>query len=103
MNAFEMVLDTALDEFQIEIVENDKLPLVVNERLPFHFQIDYKDNTWYCEGHYQCRENPDEFVTIRRAYTNEMIGAMLNLYEMYEDLDEESDNPCDVVDYSGLQ
>ena len=97
MNIFEFVCETALDEFQVEIVENDKLPLVVNERLPFHFQVDYKNKVWYCEGHYQCRENPDEFVTIRRAYSTETICAMMDLCDLYEGLEEESDDVSDVV------
>ena len=96
MTAFEVVADTALDEFQIEIVENKTLPLVIDERNPFHFQVDYKDGVWYCEGYYQCRENPEEYVTIRRAYSSETVAAISTFYEGMDE--DDSDDVPDVID-----
>jgi hypothetical protein len=85
MTAFEVVADTFLDECQIEIVENDSLPLVVDERNPFHFQVDYKNGAWYCEAFFQCRENPDEYVTIRRGYSAEMVASISTFYDGLDD------------------
>ena len=94
MTAFEVVADTFIDECQIEIVENPSIPKVLDERNPFHFQVDYRDGVWSCEGFFQCKENPDEFVTIRRGYSAEMVAA-LSMFYLGE---EESDDATDVVD-----
>lgn len=91
MTAFEIVAETALDEMQIEIVENHSLPLVVDERNPFHFQVDYNKGIWTCEGFFQCRENPDQFVTIRRQYSSETVACLSTFYN-----GEESDDVPDV-------
>ncbi len=100
MTAFEVVADTFIDECQIEIVENPSIPNVLNERNPFHFQIDYRNGVWSCEGFYQCKETPDEFVTIRRGYSAEMVAALSTFYLGEE---EESDDVPDVVDDCTLQ
>ena len=93
MTAFEVVADTFLDECQIEIVENHKLPRVIDERNPFSFGIRYTDGTWVCEASFQCRENPDEFVTIRREYSSETVACISTFYE-------DSDDASDVGDDS---
>ena len=85
MTAFEIVADTFIDECQIEIIENHQLPLVVDERNPFRFMVEYKGGIWYCEAHYQCRENPDEFVTIRRSYSAETVACIATFYNGVED------------------
>ena len=85
MTAFEIVVDTFVDECQIEIVENHSLPLVVDERNPYHFKVDYSGGIWVCEAFYQCRENPDEFVTIRREYTSETVACISTFYEDSDD------------------
>lgn len=100
MTAFEIVADTFLDECQIEIVENHSLPLVVDERNPFFFQVVYKAGIWYCEAHFQCREDPEGFVKIHRAYSSEMVAALSTFYLGEE---EESDDAPDVIDDCTLQ
>ena len=89
MTAFEIVADTFIDECQIEIVENPSLPKVVDERNPFHFQVDYRDKIWHCEAHYQCKENPDQYVTIVREYTNETVAAISVFYDGEDESDDE--------------
>lgn len=81
MTAFEICVDTAIDEMAIELVENNSLPTVVDERSPYHFQVDFKDDVWTCEGFYRCREKPDEFVTVRRQYSTETIEAIATFYD----------------------
>lgn len=85
MTPFEICIDTVIDEMAIELVENTSLPLVVDERNPFHFQMDFKNDVWTCEGHYQCREKPDEFVTVRRQYSTETLAAIATFYDGLED------------------
>lgn len=85
ITAFEVVVDTAIDEMQIELVENGSLPAVVNERNPFLFTVNYNDGKWICEGVFQCKENPDEYVTIHREYTAETIALLSRFYEGIED------------------
>ena len=87
MTAFEIVADTALDEMQIEIVENDALPLVVDERNPYYFQVEYnpKEGIWYAEGKFQCREDPEQCVVIRRAYSNETVACISTFYDGLDD------------------
>lgn len=98
--AFEIVLDTFCDECEVEFVENNSLPVVIDPRNPFDFNITYRDKVWYCTAKFQCKEDPDQFVNIARAYTNETIFAMRDLMDLYEGLEEESDNISDVV-YDG--
>ena len=85
ITAFEVAIDTAIDEMQVELVENQSLPAVVNERNPFRFTVEYSDGRWVCEGVYQCRENPDECVTIHREYTAETIALLSRFYVFDED------------------
>lgn len=100
MTAFEIVADTFLDECQIEIVENHTLPLVVDERNPYSFQVEFKAGIWYCEARFQCREDPDGYVKIHRAYSSEMVAAFSTFYLGEE---EDSDDTADVVDDGALQ
>ena len=45
--AFEIVLDTFCDECEVEFVENNSLPVVIDPRNPFDFNITYRDKVWY--------------------------------------------------------
>ena len=88
MTAFEVCVAQFLDECEIEIVENQKLPLVVDQRNPFHMEVDFKAGLWWCEAKFQCREDPESFVQIRRCYSPELIA---NLSVFYDGKDEEEE------------
>ena len=96
MTAFEVTVNTALDEMHIELVENASLPEVIDPRNPYHFQIDHRDGIWYCEGLFRCRENPDGYVSVSRAYSDETVAALSTFYE-------DSDDFADVFDDGTLQ
>lgn len=89
MTAFEVVADTFLDECQIEIVENHKLPRVVDEMNPFRFEIRFNKKNWSCVASFQCADDPEKFVTIARQYTPETVAYISTFYGDDEDSDDE--------------
>lgn len=97
MTAFEVVADTFLDECQIEIVEDDSLPLVVDERNPFHFEINFRDGIWYCIALFQCREDEDKYVTISKAYSSELVGALSYFYNGEDEEEPELDEKDELL------
>ena len=94
MQAIDLVYDLLLDEGEIELVENDALPVVVNQRNPFYLHIEYneQEKRFECQTKYKCRDIEDQFVQINRMYTTEMIGELALLY------DQELDDFGNVVD-----
>ena len=81
MTAFEVCVSQFLDECEIEIVENQKLPLVVDQRNPYYMAVEFRSGLWWCEAKFQCRENPDEFVHIRRCFSPELIANLSMFYD----------------------
>lgn len=82
----DVVYDLFIDDAHISFVEDDSLPIVVNPRLPFdlHIYYDSEQKKFICEAKYQCAENKEEFVFIRREYTTETVAEVVNLYEIGE-------------------
>lgn len=80
MSAFEICVAQMLDECEIEIVENGSLPVVVDQRNPYYMQIVFKNGLWWCDAKYQSKDNPDEYVHIRRCFSPELLTELSMFY-----------------------
>lgn len=85
MKAFDIALSLFMDEVMIEFEENKDLPQVFDPYNPFDFHMKYRDETWIVTGSYWLNDESDQYITIQRAYTNDLLASYWLLYKKSED------------------
>lgn len=83
---FDVVLSTFIDEAQCELVENKKLPLVVDERCPINLTIELRGDVWCCTATYQQR-NSDDTVQINRCYSSMLVDLLTDRFNEEDEED----------------
>lgn len=92
MSAFDTVYNLFWDDVEITF-ENDKtIPVVLDPDNPINFEIRYdgREKIWYCRADFVCEDEKDQWVTMVREYTADLIGQVSFMDELFAEVEDES-------------
>lgn len=80
MEAFETVITTFMDEIELDLQNDPRVPTVYSYRNPVSLSIEYKDKTWQCNASYLV---PTGQLHVSKSYSPELVTYLAMYYEKY--------------------